>query len=313
MRIGIYGTGGLGGLIGARLALAGEDVVFIARGEHLRALRAQGLRLEGASGEHVIRPVAATDDPAEAGVCDVVLVTTKTWQVPEAARAMGPMLGPRTVVVPLVNGVEAPDQLAEVLGRERVAGGLARVIALRAGPGVIRHVGMEPACAVGELDHRRTERMERLRAALERAGIRTEIPDDIHAALWAKFLFVVGWGAVGAVTRAPVGVLRALPETRALLAQAMAEIEAVARARRIALPEDITPRTLAALDTLPPEGTASLQRDIAEGRPSELEAWSGAVVRLGAEVGVPTPVHGFIHTALLPAERRARGEIAFPG
>ena len=145
-----------------------------------------------------------------------------------------------------------------------------------------------------------------------RAGIKVEIPPDIHVALWAKFLFVVSWGGVGAVTRAPIGVLRSVPETRQILEQAMYEIFSVAQAREIALPEDVIDKTMAFVDNLPPGGTTSLQRDIMEGKPSELAAWNGAVVRLGQEVGVITPLHTFIYNSLLPLELRARGQVQFP-
>jgi 2-dehydropantoate 2-reductase len=162
------------------------------------------------------------------------------------------------------------------------------------------------------LDNQPSERTEQLRKAFERAGVKVEVPSDIHVALWEKFLFVVSFGGVGAVTRAPIGVLRSVPETRRILEQAMYEIFSVARAREIALPEDVIDKTMAFVDNLPPGGTTSLQRDIMEGKPSELSAWNGAVVRLGQEVGVITSLHTFIYNSLLPLELRARGQVQFP-
>lgn len=308
MRVGIFGTGGLGGFFGAKLAAAGHDVVFIARGAHLEALRRDGLQIASIDGDFTIDPVHATDSPAEAGACDVVLVTVKGWQIADVTAAIGPMLHADTVVVPLLNGVEAPAQLAEALGSERVVGGLAKIVAFIEGPGRIRHQGIEPYIAVGELDQRPSERLELLCEALRNAGITAEVVPDIHAALWEKFLFVVGWGGVGAITRAPVGAIRHFPPTRALLEQSMSEIATVALARQINLPSGAVSKSLAFLDALPPAGTTSMQRDIADGRPSELESWNGAVVRLAREAGVETPLHRFVYASLLPQERAARGQ-----
>lgn len=308
MRIAIFGTGGVGGYFGGCLAQAGEEVTFIARGEHLRAIQQNGLRVESINGDFTIRPAQATDDPAQVGVVDVVLLAVKAWQVPEAARAMRPMVGPGTFVVPLGNGVEAPDQLSRELGREHVLGGLCHIVSFIAGPGHIRHAAIDPLVTFGELDGPPSERCDRLRQAFERAGVRVRVPSDIHVAIWEKFAFIASISGVGAVTRAPAGVMRALPETRRMLETALAEVVAVARGHGIELPADYIEKTMAFIDQLPEEATASMQRDIIDGRPSELEAQNGAVVRLGAAVGVPTPLHTFIYHSLLPSELRARRE-----
>ncbi len=312
MRIAIFGTGGAGGYFGAQLARAGEEVIFIARGEHLQAIRTHGLHVETPQGEIVIQPAQAGDDPAQVGVVDAVIVGVKTWQVADAARAMQPLIGPDTFVVPLQNGVEAPSQLAAALGARHVLGGLCGTISWVVGPGRIRSIGQAHFIKFAELDRRPSERAERLRQAFERAGVKVEVPPDIHVALWEKFLFVVPFGGVGAVTRAPAGVIRALPETRRMLDQAMREIFVVARAHQVALAEEIVEKTLAFVDSLAPSGTASLQRDIVDGKPSELEAWNGAVVRLGQAADVATPLHTFIYHSLLPLELRARGRLQFP-
>jgi len=312
MRIAVFGVGGAGGYFGGRLAQAGEDVVFIARGEHLQALRTHGLRVDSVKGDFVLQSVQATDDPAQAGMVDVVLIGVKAWQVPEAAQAIRPLVGSETFVVPIQNGVEAPAELAAVLGAQHVLGGLAKILSYKVGPGHIRHAGMEPYIAFGELDDRISERTERLRLAFKRAGVTVEIPSDIQVAIWDKFLLVVSWGGVGTVTRAPIGVLRSVPEIRQMLEQSMNEIFAVAQARKITLPEDAINKAIALLDSLPPIGVTSLQRDIVEGRPSELASWNGAVVRLGQEAGVATPLNAFIYHSLLPLELQARGQVQFP-
>jgi len=214
MRIAVFGTGAVGGYFGGRLAQAGEEVVFIARGEQLRALRERGLRVDSVEGDFALYPVQAAGDPTQVGNVDVVLVGVKAWQVTEAAQAMRPLVGPETFVVPLQNGVEAPDQLAAVLGAERVLVGLCRIVSLSVAPGHIRHAGMEPYVALGELDNRPSERAQRLRDAFTRAGVTAEIPPDIQAALWSKFLFIASFSGVGAVTRSPAGVLRSLSRSK---------------------------------------------------------------------------------------------------
>lgn len=310
MRIAVFGTGGVGGYFGGRLAQAGEEVVFIARGAHLQAMQARGLRVDSLQGDFVVHPVQAVSDPRQAGEIDVVLVGVKAWQVPEAAVAMAPLVGAQTCVVPLENGVDAPSQLAAALGEEHVLGGLCQISSLISGPGHIRHVGLQPYLAFGELDGRTSPRVERLRLAFERAqGVNVEVPADIQAAMWRKFLFISAISGVGAAARAPIGVTRSLPETRRLLEQAIEEARQVAEARGIHLPEDIVQQTLAFIDGLAPAVTASMQRDIAEGRPSELDSQNGALVRMGSELGISTPVHSFLYACLLPQELKARGDL----
>jgi len=242
---------------------------------------------------------------------DAIILGVKAWQVAEAASLMQPMIGPETFVVPLQNGVEAPLILSEKLGPKHVFGGLCYIVSLIVGPGHIRHAGMKPYLAFGELDNRLTERGGRLLEAFRGAGINAEIPGDISAAMWQKFLFIAAVSGVGAVSRAPVRVVRSIPETRRLLQSAIEEVAAVAVARGVALKDDAVAATLAVVDSLPGETTASMQRDIMDGRPSELDYQSGSVVRLGAEVGTPTPVHSHFYAALLPMELRARGEVRF--
>lgn len=312
MKIAVFGAGAVGGYYGGRLAQAGENVHFIARGEHLRAMQAGGLRVESIKGDFSLQPVQATDDPAAIGPVDIVLVGVKAWQAPQAARSMQPLLGPETGVIYLGNGVEAPDQLARVLGKQHVLGGLTRISAALAGPGLVRHVGIEPYIAFGELEGGPSPRVEALRQAFERAqGVTASVPDDIQAAMWDKFVFIAAISGVGAITRAPAGVMRSLSETRALLEAALAEVVAVAHARQVNLPDNTVAKTMAFIDGMAPGVTASMQRDVMEGRPSELAAQSGAVARLGQAAGVLTPIHSFIYAALLPQELKARGEIQY--
>jgi 2-dehydropantoate 2-reductase len=312
MRIVVFGTGGAGGYFGAQLTRAGADVIFIARGDHLSAIRKHGLCIESPAGEAAFRPTLATDDPTQVGKANVVLVGVKAWQVTQAAEAIRPMIGPETFVVPLQNGVEAPSQLAAALGSEHVLGGLCGTFSWVTAPGRIRSVGAGNYIKFAELDNRPSDRAEQLRRVFERAGVNAEIPSDIHKALWQKFLLVTSFGGVGAVTRAPIGIIRTIPETRRFLEQCMQEVLALARARQVALADTVVADTMTVVDSLAARGTTSLQRDIMDGKPSELEFWNGAVVRLARDVEVATPLHEFIYQCLLPQEMQARGKVKFP-
>jgi 2-dehydropantoate 2-reductase len=215
------------------------------------------------------------------------------------------------VAIPLLNGVEAPDQLAAVYGQERVAGGLCGLFGMVVAPAHVRNTMAQPFITFGMLDNTPNARLERLRAAYEQVAVKATIANDIRAALWEKLLFVGPFGGVGAVTRAPVGVFRALPETRALLEGAMSEIIQVARAQGSVLADDAMSKALAMIDGAPGESTASMQRDILANRPSELEAQIGVVVRMARETAVAAAVHAMLYASLLPQERRTRGELAF--
>lgn len=309
MRIAVFGTGGVGGYFGGRLAEAGENVAFIARGEHLVAIRERGLRVDSPEGDFLIHPARATDDPGEVGPVEAIIVAVKAWQLPEAAAAMKPLVDEDTFVVPLLNGVEAPDVLAAALGEDHVLGGLCRIFAHIEGPGHIVHTGFPPTIDFGELDGGRSERVQRLADVLARCkAVIPTVHDDVVAAMWMKFAFIAAVSGVGSVSRAPYGVVRSVPETRDLLERAMGEVIAVGRALGVHLPDDLVDRIMAIVDGLAGEEIPSMQRDILGARPSELEAQNGAVVRMGAQAGVPTPVHGFLYAALLPQERAARGE-----
>ncbi len=309
MRIAVYGTGGVGGYFGGRLAQAGEDVVFIARGDHLQAMLSHGLRVDSIKGDFVIKPVQATDDPTKAGVVDVVLLGVKAWQIPEAAQAMKPMIGPETLVLPLQNGLEAPTQLAEVLGPQHILGGLCGLSVFIAAPGHIRHTAIDPWVRFGEMDDSPSDRVKLLQQVFAHAGFTAEIPPNIQTALWMKFLFITSFTGVGAVTRSPIGIWRSLPDTRQMAETALEELGAVAQAREISLPDDALQTVMKTFDNLPPDTTTSIQRDIMAGRPSELDALIGVVVRYGKEKDVATPLHNFFYNSLRPMELRARGQL----
>jgi len=308
MRIAIVGVGAVGGYFGGRLAAAGEDVLFVARGATLEALRRDGLRVRSVDGDFALSSVEATDGGDTRSPADCVLVSVKAWQVPEVAPMVARLLGPEGFVVPLGNGVEAPGQLAEAVGEGRVLGGLCRIVAKQVGPAKIEHFGVTPSIVFGELDDRPSERVARLEAALRHAGIDVTVPLSTRAAMWEKFLFIAATSGVGAVAGVAAGAVRSCPETRGLLEQAMHEIWSLARAQQIPVRADAVERALAFYDGLAADVTASMQRDLMDGRPSELEAQTGAVVRRGETLGVPTPVNGFLYAALKPRELAARRE-----
>ena len=298
MRIAIFGTGGVGGYFGGRLAQAAEDVTFIARGEHLRAIQADGLRVFSLNGDFIVHPAKATSDAHDIRDVDLVIVGVKAWQIPEVARTLKPVIARNAVVIPLQNGVDAVPQLVAELGKERVIGGLCKIVSFVVAPGQIRHAGFSPSVVIGELNNQRTNRVSEIEATFNRAGIETKIAADIEVALWLKFLFIASFSGMGAIADAPAGVLCRDPALRAQMIDAMNEIYELALARGINLPGDAVDRTMAAVDALPEDATSSMQRDIAAGRPSELESQNGAVVRMACEAGIAVPIHESIYKAL---------------
>jgi 2-dehydropantoate 2-reductase len=310
MRIAIFGTGGVGGYFGGRLAQAGEDVTFIARGAHLRAIREKGLQVDSLDGDFVVFPALATDNVNEVAAVDLVVVGVKAWQVTDAARAMRPLVGSQTTVLPLQNGVEAAPQLAAALGVDRVIGGLCKIVSYLVAPGHIRHAGFAPSVVIGELDNHRTDRVVAIQDVFSHAGIETAIADDIQVSLWMKFLFIASFSGMGAIANAPAGKLRSDPELRGQMLKAMDEIQTLAQARGINLPVDAIDTVMAGVNGLPADATSSMQRDIAAGRPSELESQNGAVVRMARESNIEVPTHEFIYQTLKPMEAQARAAVS---
>ena len=314
MRVAVFGAGAVGAYFGGRLIETGKhDVSLIARGPHLDALQTRGLRIESPEGDANLPSDAftATSNPEDVGQVDAIFVTVKTWMVPEAGVAIGPMVGDKTTVIPLQNGVEAPDQLAAEVSGGHVIGGTCRIFTDIVEPGVVRHTGVPPTITIGELDGSVSETVEEIRAALSDAGIFATARADIRAALWEKLMFVGPLGGVGAVTRVPIGVFRSVPRSRELLEACMEEIAAVAAAEGVSLPSNAVEGGMNLADLAPVDGTASMQRDIASGRPSELEAQVGVIPSLGQRHHVPTPAHDAIYAALLPSELKARGQLSW--
>ncbi|MDP6777855.1 MAG: 2-dehydropantoate 2-reductase [Candidatus Latescibacteria bacterium] len=309
MRIAIFGVGAVGGYLGASLIRNGEEVAFIARGDHLSAIRANGLSVDDTDQEYSVHPTIATESPVEVGPVDTVIVGVKAWQVVEAAQALGPMLGPDTTVLSVQNGVEAPRDLAGVLGSDRVLASTVGVFSSIVEPARLRKKG---GChmQIGELDRAASERVLELVAVLADCGVTATAADDIQVELWRKLTMIAALSGVGSLVRLPVGDWRHLPETRALHVRVVDEGAAVAHAEGSEVSSEALEQIKTAVDRYAAETTASMQRDIMEGRPSELEHLTGAIVRHGRKNGVATPVHSVIYGCLLPVERCARREAA---
>lgn len=305
MRIAVFGAGAVGGYFGGRLAAAGEDVIFLARGAQLEALRSTGLSIRSPKGDVDLRSVEASGDPAAIGPVDVVLFAVKLYDVAEAAEALPPLIGEETVVVTVQNGVEVVDDVARRIGREHVAGGAAYIVASLEAPGRIRHAAVD-RLIFGEPDGAPSARLEALEGAGRRAGFHAILSPAIDLELWTKFVRLATWSGMTTVTRSPMGVIREDPELAAMADAALLEAIAVGRARGIALPAALPEETRELARTFPYEARSSMLADLERGRPLELPWLSGAVVRMGAEAGVPTPVHGFIAAVLGPHARGAR-------
>jgi 2-dehydropantoate 2-reductase len=299
VRIAIIGSGGVGGYFGARLQASGANVAFVARGQHLEAVRTTGLRVHSPRGNLHLREVTATDSPAAIGPVDIVLVTVKMYDLEATAASLKPLVGPDTAVVTLQNGVEAVDIVATHVGRPHVVGGVAYVAAVIAEPGLIRHTSLE-SLIFGELDGHRSDRLEQLEKACQRAGFSGRVTDRIEVDLWAKFARLSVFSGMTSVTRSTMGVLRSDPELRAMLMSACEETIRVGRARGVPLPDTLMGEILQMVDGLPPHAKASMLEDLERGKRLELPWLSGAVVRLGKAAGVPTPIHSFIATVLKP-------------
>lgn len=301
MRIAMMGSGGVGGYFGGRLAANGCDVTFIARGRHLDAIRSRGLRIDSRDkGDALIHPAKATDDPAEIGPVDYVIMGVKLWDTAEAGRAILPMVGPGTTVLSLQNGVEGDDILAGIVGADRLIGGMAQIASSIGDPGVIEHIGTMQRIVIGEPAGGSSARVAALHEALSAAGITAEISDDIGRTLWEKFVFLVGLSGTTSLMRTTIGPIRDDPDRREMLATIMRETVAVGRARGIALPEDYAEDRLAFVDGLPEDMTSSMHHDLERGNPLEVAWLSGAVARFGRELGIPTSVNQAVFAALKP-------------
>jgi 2-dehydropantoate 2-reductase len=299
MKIAVVGAGGVGGYFGGRLAEAGADVTFLARGAHFDAMRTRGLRITSPQGDLHLPRTQAVADPREIGPVDIVLFAVKLYDVESALASLPPLLGPGTAVVPLQNGVDSVATLTRAVGREHTAGGTCYVSAVIAEPGVIRHTAMDQL-VFGELDRAPSPRLLALKAACAPAKFRSTLSDDIELAIWTKFVRLSVMSGMTAVTRSPLGVIVRDPELSAMLERAVREAMDVAHAKGIPVADTTVEDVATAYAALPPQTKSSMLEDLERGRRLELLWLSGAVVRIGKEIGVPTPTHAFITAVLNP-------------
>lgn len=298
MRIAVIGAGGIGAIYGAALAKSGQDVVFAARGAHVAAMRRTGLKIEGDRGETHIMPAQATDDIAGIGIVDYVLFSVKLWDVESAGAQIRPIVGPRTAVIPLQNGVDAGERLAAILGPEPVMGGTAFVTGSIVAPGVVRQTGTYQQMTFGELDGRISKRAERLRDLCAAAGFEGVLSPDIRVPIWEKFTMLVPASSLNALTRQPLGKWRADPDLLSLSEAILRETVAVGLAEGVNLAADSVEKAVAATAAMPDYHMTSMGNDLLRGNRLELPWFAGKVVELGRKHGVPTPSSGFIYTAL---------------
>ena len=300
MRIAVVGAGGVGAGFGAALAKAGGDVTFIARGAHLAAMKSNGLKVESPRGDVHLQPTQATDDPAAVGPVDIVLFCVKLWDVESAGKHIKPLVGPNTAVIPLQNGIDAPERLVPILGKQAVMGGVAQISASIVAPGVIRQVGTFMRMLFGELDGSRSQRGEAFLALCQKAGFDAMLSDQILSELWIKFILLATNASVMAVARQPIGKLRDDPDMRPQFVAAYNEVIAVGKARGVKLPADTLDKMLAFNAGAPPTMKPSMALDLERGNRIELPWLGGKVVELGRTLGVPTPTHALMYAALKP-------------
>jgi 2-dehydropantoate 2-reductase len=307
MKIAIIGTGGVGGYFGGRLAKAGNDVTFVARGEHLKDIQQNGLSVKSIKGDFIVENTKATDNISSIGLVDLVILCVKAWQVKDIAKEIIPIISHSTLVLPLQNGVLAADELLEIIKPNNIIGGLCRILSKIESAGVISHFGVEPTIVFGELDNSKTERIKLLKETFDNAGIKTIAAENIQAELWKKFIYICTSGLL-AVTRSTYGEIRDVKETRQLIIDLLTEIYNLSQKMGIPLDSDYVPKTLELTDSLPYDSTTSLARDIWSGKPSEIEYQNGTVVKLAEKHGVEVPINKFIYQCLLPMEKKARNK-----
>lgn len=306
MKIAVLGAGAVGGYYGALLARSGHDVTLIARGAHLAAIRDNGLDVKSVHGDFHLAPdsVRATDNPREVGPVDLILIAVKSYDLAAAADVGLPLVGDQTLVLPLLNGLDAAEQLAAAWGQDHVLAGLTHISASIPAPGVIQQVSPVRRITFGECSGQITPRAERLRDVLLASGAEVILTPDVDVALWEKFLFIAAISGVCCLARLPMGPVLATPETRQLYVDALREVEAIARAGDVALSPDVVDRTLRLTEGFSPQTRPSLLAALEAGQRLELEAMIGTVVRYGRESGVPTPVHAVAYAALKPWDSR---------
>ncbi|GAA4273447.1 2-dehydropantoate 2-reductase [Aquimarina gracilis] len=305
MHIVIIGVGGVGGYFGGKIANSGQKVTLIARGKHLEAIQKNGLQVKSINGDFVAKPYMTTDNIDEVEKADLILICTKSWQVAEAANKIIPILKEDTIVIPLQNGADNVEKIQSIIDPKHVVGGLCKIYSKIEAPGIISHFGYDPEVVFGEVNKEQTSRVHLIKKMFNYAGFRNTISKDITADIWKKFMFIATVSGLGALTRATLGEMyrHGLVE---ILEETAQEIYTIAIAKNVNLPKNSVGNTIKFISKQPHDSTASTQRDIIEGRPSELDNFNGFIVKEGQKLGIPTPVNKFIYSCLQPMEAKAR-------
>ncbi len=299
MKIAVMGSGAMGGYIGGRLAQAGRDVTFIARGDHLHVIRQNGLHINSPAGDFLIKPIKVTDNPAEIGPVDLIFFCVKSYEVSSAAEMLRPMIGPQTVIIPVQNGIGHVEKIGNVLGSEHVLGGVSLIMGHVAKPGIVQHFSAPDKLEFGEIEGGHSSRCHRIEGVLAVSGFKAAASPNINERMWWKLAAYSGVG-VFCVVRGDKEMIWATPETKVLYRQAMVEAVAVAQAKGIPLAASVPDEHIAILDTVPPQWKPSMLVALEEGHPLELDAIQGALCAIGKEVGVPTPINDFTYSCLKP-------------
>ena len=305
MRIAVFAAGAVGGYFGGRLAAAGHDVSFIARGAQLAAIRKDGLRIESPLGNLHLNDVRVTSDPKDIGPVDVVLFAVKLWDTESAAEMAKPLLGPQTRVITFQNGVDSVERLVPILGEDKVAGGSAYIASVIGAPGVISHTSQFAKMVCGRIDGKPDAQLAAFTAAGKEAGIDIAQAENINRERWEKFVFLIGLSGATGATRMPLGPILADPDTRVFFRSLMEEVIALARAKGVTLRPDFLDTRMKFADTAPPSMKASLLHDLERGNRIEIDWLAGKVVALGRELGVPTPANAAVY-AMLKLHRMGR-------
>lgn len=306
MRIAVVGAGGVGGYFGGKLFQAGNEIVFLTRGKALEAIRKNGLQVKSFMGDFTVYP-EVSDRPECIKGADLVILCTKSWQIDEVAAAVRPHLEEDAIVLPLQNGADNAERLLQILPPRNVIGGLCKIVSKIESPGIINHFTFVPEVIFGELSQETSPRCQKIKAVFDKAGFKNKLSENIYRDIWLKFLFITSISALGALTRSVLGIMREDPFLREKITETAAEIVQVGKRQGVDIGKKDIQISLEMIDKGDFGTTMSLQRDMMEGRPSELENFNGYIVRKGDELGIDTPVNDFIFYSLLPMEKRSRG------
>ena len=308
MNIVVYGAGGVGGFFGGKLAKTGFDVTFVARGETLLSIKQNGLKIKSIEGDFKVFP-KVTDNIHDISNPDLIILAVKSWQIEAIAEKLKDIITENTMVLPLQNGADNADRLRAIIPKNNVLAGLCKIVSKIESPGVISHFEYEPQIIFGEFDNAKTERMQHLKSIFDKAGFKNSHAENIQLEIWKKFLFITSVSGLGAITRSVFGDMRESKNIRELLYQTAQEIKAIANAKQIPLEDKHIEGAIAIVDRMKYNTTASMQRDIMEGKPSELQNFNGYIVEQGKLLNIPTPINAFTYYCLLPQELKARKQL----